>query len=51
MNSKKPRRWRDMLALRCRCQGTVGVVAVPVGGFVEGVLDVVHEIQHGGKKD
>ena len=35
-----------MLALRCCCQGAVGVIAVPMGGFVEGILDVVHEIQH-----
>ena len=39
-----------MLALGCCGQGSVGIVAVPMGGFIEGVLDVVHEIQHGGKR-
>ena len=36
------------LALRCCCQGSIRIVAVQVGGFIKGVLDVVHEIQHCG---
>lgn len=32
--------------LRSGRQGPVRVVAVPVGGFVECILNVFHEIQH-----
>ena len=35
-----------MRTSRCSCQGPVGIVTVPVGGFVEGILDIVHEVQH-----
>ena len=28
------------------CQGAVGVVPVPVRGGEEGVLDIVHEVEH-----
>lgn len=29
------------------CYVGVGVVAIPAGGVVEGILDIVHKTQHG----
>ena len=36
----------EFLTPRGGGQSTVGIVAVPVGCFVKGILDVVHEIKH-----
>ena len=37
---------RDCLTLRCGSQGTIGIILLPIGSFVKGILDVVHEVQH-----
>ena len=44
--SASPVLGRDCLTLRCGSQGTVGVILLPIGSFVKGILDIVHEVQH-----